>query len=183
MFPLFSKNFAPSKILSLASLLTEVATQDVTIFLKCETLKGLHRDRLVHLIQKNEQVFSERICLVSSNPLFLYQLRKDFPDLLCGLWLNRSDEAPFKCMKWVSILHSMYSLLLRNVIVPLLGLQLVFIHKAEFNQQIADLWSGVRLIVYPVNSANEKRYFQRVTKTQYLTDSLRTEPEIIRARS
>lgn len=129
------KNFTPCKILTLASLLSEVASQEVTIFLTCPpTLKGAHRERLVHLIRKNEQVFKDHFVLVSSNPLFIYQLRKEFPDLICGLWLDRGQGVHVKCLKSMTILNSIKGAILRNIIAPMIGIKLVFIHKTEFNE-------------------------------------------------
>lgn len=48
-------------------------------------------------------------------------------------------------------------------------------------RNISELWKncGVIPIVYFVNSPSEKRYYQNVIKTRYLTASIRSEPQII----
>lgn len=127
------KNFPPTKIMTLANLIKEVAPLDVTIFLSCPG-KVEHKEKLANLIQKNETVFKNRICMVSPNPVFIYQLRKEFPDLLCGLWLGRGQEMKLKWLKSWTIFNSIKGAFLRSVISPLIGIKLVFIHKSEFNE-------------------------------------------------
>lgn len=48
------------------------------------------------------------------------------------------------------------------------------------NRQSSILWKnmGIHPIVYSVNSPNEKRYYQKVLQSHYLTESLRSEPEM-----
>lgn len=129
------KNFPLSKILTLDQLISEVASQDVTIFLTCPaTLKGTHKDRLVQLIRKNENIFKEHICLVSANPLVIYQLRKIFPELVCGLWLDRGEGVKWNFLKTMTILSSIKGVILRNIIAPVIGIKCVFLHKTEFNE-------------------------------------------------
>lgn len=131
----FRKNFPPTKILTLANLISEVANQDVSIFLSCpNTIHGKHRDQLVQLMEKNYPVFKERIVLVSPNPMFIYQMRKQFPELVCGLWLDRGHGLNLKALKSLAILNAIKGAFLRNIISPVIGIKLVFIHKGEFNE-------------------------------------------------
>lgn len=107
----------------------------MTIYLRLpENIEPLNKDRLTHLIRKNLEVFKERICLVSSNALHIYHLRKEFPDLICGLWLDKGQGVQLKCLKSMTILNSIRGAILRNVVAPVVGIKLVFIHKSEFNE-------------------------------------------------
>lgn len=64
----------------------------------------------------------------------LLQLRKLHPDLICGLWLNKTSKANLphflrNSALFISALGAFY----RNVISFVLGISVVFLHKNEYN--------------------------------------------------
>ncbi|XP_055375374.1 glycerophosphodiester phosphodiesterase 1 isoform X2 [Condylostylus longicornis] len=177
LHPLGSK-FDAEKVLTLTDLLSYLESSNLTIFLLISDSNARMIEKLKQFINHNEN-FKRRIIIISKSPLAIYQLRKYNPELICGLW---TEKNPTKfLLKQSSLLTSIYGAIIRNIISPVIGISLVFISKEEFNLHISELWRnvGVRPIVYKVNSPNEKRYFQLAMKTQYLTDSLRSEPQLI----
>uniref|UniRef100_U5EFZ0 Putative glycerophosphoryl diester phosphodiesterase n=1 Tax=Corethrella appendiculata TaxID=1370023 RepID=U5EFZ0_9DIPT len=175
------QHFKPEKILTLKKLLQLLEKNDLTIFLLMSTVNAKIIDALKEVIGKNEK-FTKQIVLCCSSPIAIYQLRKLYSNLVCGLWMEKTllSKTP-KYFNSSTIFLSICGAIFRNIIAPVIGVSVVFIHKDGFNTQISSLWQnvGVKPIVYTINSPNEKRYFQQVTKTQYLTDSLRSEPQII----
>lgn len=169
---------------------------------------------------KRHEKFVNQVVLVTTSPFIVYQLRREFPNLICGLWMDKTTLAKNSYLfKTSAILMAIYMAIFRNMWVSEcfgtnftltllspaeflqslvlklssytkmnstrkfchLSLLKTFIELFHFHSHISALWRGVgiRPIVYTVNSPNEKRYFQQVVKTQYLTDSLRSEPQII----
>lgn len=111
--------------------------------------------------------------------LYLLQLRKQNPQFICALWLDKVTKINLPSILLNSTFFSfLYGLLYRNIIAVLTGISAVFINKHDFNAHIGQMWrqSNIQPIVYTLNSPNEKRYFQKTLRTQYLTDSLRSEP-------
>lgn len=66
-------------------------------------------------------------------------------------------------------------------VVATLAILIKFIFLNLISSCTKQLWcnAGVRPIVYSVNSPNEKQYFQKVLGTQYVTNSLRSEPQLL----
>lgn len=175
--PLGSK-FRPESIITLGNLITYLDSSNLTIFLYISETTSCIIEKLKNIINKNEN-FTSRFIIVSRSPLAVYQLRKLYPNLICGLWIEKSLSQYL--FEKSSLITSIYGAIVRNIISPVIGISVVFLSKDEFNLQISELWrnAGVRPIVFKVNSPNEKRYFQVAMKTQYLTDSLRSEPQLI----
>ncbi|CAD6995868.1 unnamed protein product [Ceratitis capitata] len=178
LHPLGSQ-FQAESVLTLKELLDLLEEHPrVTIFL--HTLDNSTRmlEQLKALIKANAQ-FTSRTILISRSPYAIYQLRKLHPELICGLWTEKSLSLAL--LKASTLITSIYGAIFRNIIAPVIGISVVFVSKEEFNLHVAELWRnvGVRPVVYNVNSPNEKRYFQKTMKTQYLTDSLRSEPHLL----
>lgn len=177
LHPLGSQ-FEPEKILTLGNLLRLLEGTNLTIFLLISDSSSKMIEKLKSTIKLHES-FTRRVIVCSKSPVAIYQLRKVYSELICGLWCDKSPSRII--LKTSTLLTSIYGAIFRNIIAPVIGISLVFISKDEFNLHISELWRnvGVRPIVYNVNSPNEKRYFQKVMKTQYLTDSLRSEPQLL----
>ncbi|XP_035777577.1 glycerophosphodiester phosphodiesterase 1-like [Anopheles albimanus] len=173
--------FQSEKVLTFEKLLKLLESSEVTVFLLASQITP----RLLEIIREAATrcpVFTKRIIFCCSSPVAIYQLRQRCPDLVCGLWMEKSYHLRMPhYLNSSTILLSVLGAIYRNIIAPVIGISIVFIHKDEYNAQISTLWKnvGVRPIVYTINSPNEKRYFQQVTKTLYLTDSLRSEPHLI----
>ncbi|XP_055547157.1 glycerophosphodiester phosphodiesterase 1 [Wyeomyia smithii] len=175
------QHFNAEKIITFDNLLKLLETNELTVFLLASHITAKLTELVRDAVGRNS-IFTKRIVFCCSSPVAIYQIRQHCPDLVCGLWMEKSSlSRTHQYLHASTILMSIYGAIFRNIIAPVIGISLVFIHKDEFNAQISTLWHnvGVRPIVYTINSPNEKRYFQQVTKTQYLTDSLRSEPQII----
>ncbi|XP_058984536.1 glycerophosphodiester phosphodiesterase 1 [Musca domestica] len=170
------KHFEAEYVLTLQELLEYLEENRLTVFLYISDNSSQMIEKLKASINA---VFIERIIVITRSPVTIYQLRKVNPDVICGLWTEKSLALPL--LKASTLITSIYGAFFRNIISPVIGISVVFLSKEEFNLHIAELWRnvGVRPIVYNVNSPNEKRYFQKTMKTQYLTDSLRSEPHLL----
>ncbi|XP_041450982.1 LOW QUALITY PROTEIN: glycerophosphodiester phosphodiesterase 1-like, partial [Drosophila obscura] len=156
----------------------EAEATSATLFLRLHDNSARMLDQLHKFMAANEP-FTQRTIVISRSPLAIYQLRKLHPEIICGLW--HETYLSLAMLKSSTLITSIYGAIFRNIIAPVIGISVVFLSKEEFNLHIADLWRnvGVRPIVYMVNSPNEKRYFQKTMKIQYLTDSLRSEPHLL----
>ncbi|KAG4076080.1 hypothetical protein HA402_011426 [Bradysia odoriphaga] len=173
--------FPPEKILSLPNLLTLLEGMDVTVFLLLSSTTSKCIDTVKRVVQSNEN-FTKKIILCSSSAFAIYQIRKSCPDLVCGLWMDRTPKLENQyILRPKTIIMSLYSAFFQSILAPVIGISVVFIDKNEFNESVKNLWknAGVHPVIYSVNSPNEKRYFQQVFKTRYLTDTLRSEPQIV----
>ncbi|XP_026481102.1 uncharacterized protein LOC113387934 [Ctenocephalides felis] len=124
------------------------------------------------MLKHYEQIKNNSI-LVLSSTYAIYKLRRMDPSIICILWL----KSPALVTGFAA---SLYYSVVREFIVPLLGIPAVIVHKNLLSVNEVSRWQkiGVRAFGFPVNSPNTKRYYQLVLNTSYLTESIKTEPPI-----
>lgn len=177
--------YGEQKILTLDCLvkIIEPLNDDFFVILHAKCANNVFIEKLKQAIATHEPLFTKKFILCCNSPIAIYKLRKIYPKLMCALWmLNLSQwRSKKRTYRLLNIVRSIYDVILRNLITPIISTNLIFIHKDEFNNHIADLWLNYNVtpIIYFVNSPSEKRYYQNTIKTRYLTNSLRSEPQII----
>lgn len=77
---------------------------------------------------------TEQAILCLTSPILVYKLRKQFPDLVCGLWMNKTvmgkDSFLFKIS---ATLLDVYMAIIRNIVAPAIGIKVVLLNKEEFS--------------------------------------------------
>lgn len=66
-------------------------------------------------------------------PLKHMQLRKACPELVCGLWMDKVQTVKRSFLRTTALYMSVYGALFRNILVPVIGISVVFINKDEYN--------------------------------------------------
>lgn len=204
-FPIRSGQFPDEPVLTLAELLRQlpeldhtttssVGSDQMTVFLLLTSPAKPTVDALRPVLLAHQALFRQRICICSDSLYTLHLVRQQCGlDTVCALWLGAvqphrpaASPAPLpaaalgrRLLRWAT--PSPLVAMLRSGmrwLAPLAGISVVFVPKDEFSasQRRAWLAAGVRPIVYPVNTPNEKLYYQRL-RTHYVTGSLRTEPQ------
>lgn len=85
---------------------------------------------------KNKPMFTKKIILCFNSPIPIYKIRKHHPLLMCAIWMESLDQWRGNKLLYrlIHIARSCYDIALRNLISPIIGNILIFIHKDEFNK-------------------------------------------------
>lgn len=130
--------YADQKILTLDCLvkIVEPLNDDVFIFLHVKRANNSFIEKLTQAIATHEPLFTKKFILCCNSPIAIYKLRKLFPNLMCAMWiLNFSQQwrSKKRLYRLINVVRSVYDVVLRNLITPIIGTNLVFIHKDEYN--------------------------------------------------
>lgn len=84
-------------------------------------------------LMKHENL-TKRVLLCTTSPILMYQLRKQFSDLVCGLWMNKGVVGKNSLLfKTSAVLSAIYMAIIRNIVAPVVGIKVVMINKEEFS--------------------------------------------------
>lgn len=129
--------YGEQKILTLDCLvkIVEPLNDDFFIILHVKRANNVFIEKLKQAISTHEPLFTKKFILCCNSPIAIYKLRKIYSKLTCGIWMdNLSHWRPKKRIyRFLNIFRSIYDVVLRNLITPIVGVHLVFIHKDEFN--------------------------------------------------
>lgn len=129
--PLASQ-FTSEPILTFDNLLTAAVAKDLRFFLLISNTNA--GPMLEALRQRIDDQFMKYCVLCTTSPLAVYKLRKQFPNLVCGLWINKPMVAKSSVLfRTSAILMGIYMAIVRNIVAPVIGVKAVFLHKDEFN--------------------------------------------------
>lgn len=129
--------YGEQKILSLDCLvkIVEPLSDDFYVFLHVKRANSVFIEKLKQAIATHEPLFTKKFILCCNSPVAIYKLRKIHSKLICAIWMDNLSHWRTKnrIYRFINIFRSIYDVILRNLIIPIIGASLVFIHKDEFN--------------------------------------------------
>lgn len=129
--------YGEQKILTLDCLvkIVETLNDDFFVILHVKRANNIFIERLKQAIATHEPLFTKKFILCCNSPVVIYKLRKNFSKLMCAIWMDNLNhwKSRKNIYRILNIFRSIYDVVLRNLITPIIGVNLVFIHKDEFN--------------------------------------------------
>jgi glycerophosphoinositol glycerophosphodiesterase len=129
--------YGEQKILTLDCLvkIVEPLNDDFFVILHVKRANNVFIEKLKQAIGTHEPLFTKKFILCCNSPIAIYKLRKIYSKLMCALWMDTMSHwrSKKRIYRLLNIFRSIYDVILRNLITPIIGATLVFIHKDEFN--------------------------------------------------
>lgn len=120
-------------MLTLDNLLKLADEYELRLFLLVTNTSTQMYENLKTALTKHEN-FTDRVVLCPTSPILVYQLRKQYSNLVCGLWMNKTvvgkDSFLFKTS---ATLLDIYMAIIRNIVAPAIGIKVVLLNKEEFS--------------------------------------------------
>lgn len=129
--------YGEQKVLTLDCLvkIVEPLHDDFFVILHVRRASNVFIEKLKQAIATHEPLFTKKFILCCNSPIAIYKLRKIYPKLMCAIWMDNLSHwrSKKKIYRLLNFFRSIYDVILRNLITPIIGAKLVFIHKDEFN--------------------------------------------------
>lgn len=149
------KQFGHQKILTLDVLLKIMEPLNVVVILNANRTNAAFVEKFKQAIAAHDPMFTKKIIFCCRSSIIIYkvkltlfinyksniqlkislQLRKIFPNLMCAVWMDNLSawREHKRIYKLLTIVRSINDVIFRNIIAPIIGISLVFVHKDEFN--------------------------------------------------
>lgn len=175
--------FAGEKIPTLEEAVQECIKLQFTIYFDVKGHPDEAAAALKELYKKHPVLYNSSI-VCSFEPKVIYRMRQSDPEVVTALthrpWsMSRSgDGKPYFSSLWKHYWMTLMDVVLdwahHHVLWNLCGISAFLIQKNFVSQDYVRYWAqrGVELVVWTVNTKEEKDYYRELLQVNYITDSL-----------
>ncbi|XP_068606986.1 glycerophosphodiester phosphodiesterase 1 [Brachionichthys hirsutus] len=175
--------FAGEKIPTLEEAVEECIRLQLVVYFDVKGHAEKAAATLSELYKKHPVLYNSSV-VCSFEPNVIYRMRRSDPEVITALthrpwsFSRFGDGAPRSSSpwkhKWLTLMDILFDWAHHLVLWKLCGNSVFLMQKNFISQDYVQYWAqrGVEVVVWTVNTAVEKEYYEQQLKVSYITDSL-----------
>ncbi|XP_034236226.1 glycerophosphodiester phosphodiesterase 1 [Thrips palmi] len=189
-----SDEFKGTRVARLDEAIKECLEHDLRIFIDLKDKDTKLVKVILDIFSKFPKLYS-RAVVSGFNPLLIYMVRRANPGITCSLafrpfWFTANQYSgeggpiqtvpqPFGMPILLGVLDKINHWMLNHFTYYFLGLSAILLHNDIVSQEDLRRWRErhLRVVAWSANKPVEKKYFSKILKVTYMTDTMIGEPD------